>query len=476
MSKTALTRTRDLNLLAFQLKLAGSSIRKRVFVSTGRLSEKERLLPAIQALAEHNVEIYATEGTNAFLTEKGVRTRRVAKINEGTGENAETLLREGTFDLVVNILTGEVDYDERSDARIIRQYAIENHIPLITDTEVALATIRQLVSEIATAPAGSESWNMRDYFARLILDRGGYANYHAHADKAYLMTPQYLELGEIDMQAKWDLYRRLKQGADYTFEGLYRRIERVVQTQIAQGVTHFRTLIDADTSVGTRAVEAALAVKQAYADHLVVEIGTQPLEGVLNPDARRWFEEASAMADLVGGLPSKDRPRPEGHLDVLMQLAKSLGKRLDVHVDQENNPNEDETELLALKTIEHGMEGQVSAIHSISLAAKPEHTQDEVIRKMKDAGLSVIVCPSAAISMRQLPYQTQLHNSIAPVMRLLEADIQVVLGTDNISDFFMPFVDGDMWTEIRFLMEAVRCYNAPLIADLATDKSLFAVS
>ena len=46
------------------------------------------------------------------------------------------------------------------------------------------------------------------------------------------------------------------------------------------------------------------------------------------------------MADYCGGLPSRDRPRPEAHLDIVLDLAKRLGKPVDVHVDQENNPLE----------------------------------------------------------------------------------------------------------------------------------------
>ena len=49
----------------------------------------------------------------------------------------------------------------------------------------------------------------------------------------------------------------------------------------------------------------------------------------------------------MGGLPSKDRPAPEKHIDILMDIAKDLGKKLEVHVDQENNPYESETEMLA---------------------------------------------------------------------------------------------------------------------------------
>ena len=181
------------------------------------------------------------------------------------------------------------------------------------------------------------------------------------------------------------------------------------------------------------------------------------------------------MADVIGGLPSRDRPTPEKHLDFILKLGRDLGKPVDVHVDQENNPDEDECELLALKTIEHGMEGRVRAVHALSLAAKFDREQDRVIKRMKDAGLSVIVCPSAALSMKPLPKAAPLHNSIAPVARLLEHGIDVSLGIDNIADLFMPLVDGDMWFECRALMETCRLYDLEAVAKLACNKQGFGI-
>ena len=64
-----------------------------------------------------------------------------------------------------------------------------------------------------------------------------------------------------------------------------------------------------------------------------------------------------------------------------------------------------------------------------------------------------------------------LHNSIAPVPKLLDAGVPVYLGIDNVYDLFMPLVDGDLWFECRLLMEACRCYDLDRIARLATDKS-----
>ena len=156
-----------------------------------------------------------------------------------------------------------------------------------------------------------------------------------------------------------------------------------------------------------------------------------------------------------------------------MAIARDLNKKLDVHVDQENNPLEHETEMLARKTIEHGLEGRVAGIHAISVAAKSPLEQDRIVQLVKDAGVSVIVCPSAALSMKQLDLSAPLHNSIAPVAKFLEAGVPVYLGTDNIYDLFMPLTDGDMWYECRALMDACRLYDLRRVAQIACDKSGF---
>ena len=178
------------------------------------------------------------------------------------------------------------------------------------------------------------------------------------------------------------------------------------------------------------------------------------------------------MPDYCGPLPSRDRPTPEKHLDVVLDLAKRLNKPVDVHVDQENNPLENETELLARKTIEHGMQGRVFGVHAISLSAKEEREQDRIIELVKEADMGIIICPSAALSMKQLPMTAPLHNSIAPYAKLRAAGVRTYLGVDNVHDLFMPMVDGDMWTECRMLMEACRFYDIDAVAEWACTKPI----
>ena len=432
------------------------------------------MLPAIRRFISLNVELYATPGTFRFLSAHGIDSTEIHKITDRRTPNILSFLKANRFDLVINVLTGDNDYDEASDAKLIRSLSIESGIPLITDPDVAIATLEQIVvdGERGTyrykLADDSEPWSLGLRFLQKVEELGGLACHHAHFDKAYLISMENLRLSQVDMQKKWELYRFLKE--NYTPDDLTERISRGVEKMIGQGVTYCRTMVDADSTVKLLPIQAAMKVKERYHGRITFDVGVQPLQGVLDPESYAYFEQACEMADFVGGLPSRDRPQPEKHLDVIMGLAKRLGKPIDVHIDQENNPRENESELLARKTIEHGLQGRVFGIHAISLSAKTEPEQDRIIELLKEAGVSIVICPAAALSMKQLDMAAPLHNSIAPFPRLLAAGVPCYLGVDNIHDLFMPMADGDIWFECRMLMEACRFYDIEKVAELACAK------
>lgn len=307
---------------------------------------------------------------------------------------------------------------------------------------------------------------LKDAILRLIREKGGWINCHAHFDRSFTVNPETLALSHELMEKKWTLVDDMKKSSSE--EDYFSRIDQSVALMIGQGVTACATFIDVDAVSELRAIKAAASVKKKYAGKFELKLINQVLKGVLDPEARIWAEKALEYADIIGGLPSRDRPHPEAHLDVLFSWAKETGKMVHVHIDQEHNPQEHDTELLAKKTIEHGLEGKVVAVHAVSVAAQPAAYRREIYALIKAAGISVVCCPSAALSMKQPDATSHLHNSILPVAELLGAGVTVALGTDNISDIYQPFVDGDMYGELRILAEANRYYDIDALVAIAT--------
>lgn len=300
-----------------------------------------------------------------------------------------------------------------------------------------------------------------------IKEAGGPVSCHAHFDKAFVITPDTLQMTLDSMEVKWDLWKDVK--AKYTHENLVERISLSAENMIKQGSTLTRTNVDVDDTVGMMCVEAALEVKEKYKDRIEIQLCSQVLEGALNPKAKEWIEKAAPYVDVLGGLPSRDRPNQAEHLDFIFEMAKKHNKTVDCHIDQNNDPDEKDTELLARKVIEHGMQGKVNAVHACSLAAQENDYMMEVIGLIKEADMSVIVCPRAMIDGVQMREKmAPVHNSLAPVPQLVEAGINVAIGVDNVHDYFCPFIDGDVFTELVFMIEACRYYDVDELVKIAT--------
>ena len=243
------------------------------------------------------------------------------------------------------------------------------------------------------------------------------------------------------------------------------RMLNCIQDQKKFGVTALLSFIDIDDVAGFRAIDAAYEIKQELDFNF--KIACQTLKGVLTPKYEMMIEFQMSKIDIIGSLPSADCDKSK-HLDRVMRWAKVYNKRLHVHVDQLNTADEKETELLARKTMEWGLEDKVTAVHSISLACHPRKYRNEVYKMSRDAGLSFISCPSAWIDHPRREDFAPIHNSITPVDELIENNLTVAIGSDNIMDVYKPYCDGDMSFELRMLLEACKIYNEEELVKIAT--------
>ncbi|MFH0819156.1 MAG: amidohydrolase family protein [Patescibacteria group bacterium] len=316
-----------------------------------------------------------------------------------------------------------------------------------------------------------EKWDLKNQMLEAVKAKGGWVNLHGHFDKAYYISKEGLEKSMLDMEAKWRLSDELKRTA--TQEEVETRIKTALDKLIEQGTQATVSFIDAYDAVGHKNIDAALKIQEECKDKIIFKIATQPLGGLNDKKARNLYEEITAKADFAGGLPSYDRPNDDENYDHLFSIAKNLNKAIHVHIDQENNPDERDTEKLIKYTKKYGYEGRVVEIHALSVSAQPKEYRTRIYKEMADLGIKVVVCPAAALAMRQLdPKIAPLHNSIANVPEMLETGVTVGLGVDNIYDFYQPFIDADMWVEMRMLQEACRYYRFDSLVDIATTNGL----
>ncbi|APD06411.1 cytosine deaminase [Flavobacteriaceae bacterium UJ101] len=303
-----------------------------------------------------------------------------------------------------------------------------------------------------------------------IMQNGGWVNTHAHLDRAYSLTEDTFKYTNSYLKDKWSLVDDMKSNS--SVDDVFRRMAKATEHMIEQGAQAIGSFIDVDEVIEDRSIKAAQKLKDEYGKDIEIRFANQVLKGVIDPKARYWFDMSVDFVDIIGGLPLKDHPNEEKHLDILMQTAKDNNKLVHVHVDQFNSSDEKETEQLARKTIEHGMQGKVTAVHSISVAAHPRAYREEVYKLIKEANMHVISCPTAWIDHDRTEKMTVSHNSMTPVDEMVPAGITVAFGTDNICDIYKPFSDGDLWTEMRVMLEACHYYNVDELVKIATVNGL----
>lgn len=336
---------------------------------------------------------------------------------------------------------------------------------------------------------------------RHVCEMGGFYNAHAHIDRAHTLDAKYLEhIGTTPLEAscfplsvKQNLVGDLHIGPAYTEANLRERMSWVIEQQIAYGVTRLDTNIDATPDLpedGMLVIRIALELKEKYADKIKIRVAPTPIFG-FREGTDRWtvFKEASKSCDFLSGLPEKDdysgavdRKGKVGFRPALrrvLELGAELNKEVQFHLDQANSPFETGTETLleGLRWVDpmSGPDGEpaVWVVHMISPSAYDEDRFRRLVDQLLEHNVGVIVCPSAAISMRQLrPIDTPTHNSLARVMELIKMKVPLRLGTDNICDVFVPQSEGDMLTEIKIGSHASRFATPSIWAKLATGTTL----
>lgn len=288
----------------------------------------------------------------------------------------------------------------------------------------------------------------------------GFVNAHTHLDKADLlgrMTPD--QFGGT-LEENRQLLKSLKRG--YTTEEVGARAKAVAYEMLANGITAIQTQADVDPTAELRAVEALLALRDDLSKVMDFRVGVFPQEGAVGREKEELLDAALRLgADVVGGNPyvegSEDDRRK--HIDNLFALAAKYDRDLEVQIDETNDPRPFLLPYLIQRTVAEGYQGRVTATHAIALAAVDEATARKTIEGLAEAGISVNVTPSCNLITQYLaPPELPVrgHNSITRVKDLLDAGVNVAIGTDNIRDIFYPLGNCSLVRELHALATTVR--------------------
>ncbi len=284
------------------------------------------------------------------------------------------------------------------------------------------------------------------------IDAGGnlvsesFVNGHLHLCKVY--TLGMLDDAAIGAYASGtmggamtaiELAARVKE--QYAESWIVENARKALGLAVRFGNTHIRAFADTDTKARLEGVKALLRLREEYRDRVTLEVVAFPQDGVVrDPGAESYVEEALKLgADVVGGIPwiEYTEADEQTHIDCMFALAKQYDKDVSMLIDDAGDAGLHTLEMLAVKTIQAGWEGRVTAQHARAMALYPEPYYRKVEALLQRARIAVVSDPHTG-------------PLFARVRDLHRAGVRVALGQDDIADAYYPFGRNNM-LEVAFL-------------------------
>jgi cytosine/creatinine deaminase len=288
--------------------------------------------------------------------------------------------------------------------------------------------------------------------ADLIIDAGGnlvsesFVNPHLHLCKVYtlgMMDEAALKAyhGEGMGQAMQaiELAARVKEQLDC--ESMLTNLRKAVARAAIYGCTHIRAFADVDSKAGLEGVRALLRGRAEFKEIVDIQVTAFAQDGILRePGSIELMRAAMEMgADVAGGIPWIEYTQVdmEAHVKFIFDLADEFDTPVSMLVDDAGDPGLRTLELMAAETIRRNRQGRSLAHHARAMALYSRPYLEKVAALMKKAEMGLV----------SDPHTGPLH---ARVKELLDMNVLVCLGQDDISDAYYPFGRNNM-LEVGFL-------------------------
>jgi cytosine deaminase len=273
---------------------------------------------------------------------------------------------------------------------------------------------------------------------------------HVHLDTA-------LTAGEPNWNVSGTLFEGIEIWAErkktLTADDVKKRVGKVLQWHIAQGIQFVRTHIDV-TDPNLTALKAMLDVKREMSPWIDLQIVAFPQEGIQSyADGAKLLEEAIRMGvDAIGGIPHCEFTREYGveSIKKVFELAVKYDRLVDIHCDETDDEQSRFVEVVAAEAYRYGIGEKVTASHTTAMHSYNNAYCSKLFRLIKRSGINIIANPLVNIHLQGRFDGYPKIRGITRVKELLDAGINVCFGHDNISDPWYPLGTGNM-LEVLFM-------------------------
>lgn len=306
-----------------------------------------------------------------------------------------------------------------------------------------LAIEQGRIAHIVPQPEGQEWRND-------VLDAQG-----GLAQPAFVEPHIHLDTTQTAGQPAWNQSGTLFEGIErwaerkalLTHEDVKQRAWQTLKWQIANGVQYVRTHVDVSDPTLT-ALRAMLEVKQEVAPWVTLQIVAFPQEGIMSyPNGEALLEEALRLgADVVGAIPHFEFTREYGveSLHKAFALAQKYDRLVDVHCDEIDDEQSRFVETVAALALKLDMGARVTASHTTAMHSYNGAYASRLFRLLKISGINFVANPLVNIHLQGRFDSYPKRRGITRVKEMLEANINVCFGHDDVFDPWYPLGTANM--------------------------------
>ncbi|WP_304623154.1 cytosine deaminase [Pantoea sp. EKM101V] len=230
-------------------------------------------------------------------------------------------------------------------------------------------------------------------------------------------------------------------------EDVKQRAMQTLKWQIANGIQFVRSHVDVSDPSLT-ALKAMLELKAEVAPWITLQIVAFPQEGILSyPNGEALLEEALRLgADVVGAIPHYEFTREYGveSLHKTFALANRYDRLIDVHCDEIDDEQSRFVETVAALAHRDGNGARVTASHTTAMHSYNGAYTSRLFRLLKLSGINFVANPLVNIHLQGRFDTYPKRRGITRVKEMLEAEINVCFGHDDVFDPWYPLGTASM--------------------------------
>lgn len=222
------------------------------------------------------------------------------------------------------------------------------------------------------------------------------------------------------------------------------RAEQLISLQQHYG-THFaRTHFNIDPTSGLQSLEHLEQALHNKKDSFTAELVAFPQHGVYYTDSAPLMREAAKLKSVsfIGGLdPLSIDGSIEKVMDFTVQLALDHNKGIDIHLHEAGESGMKTINYLIDKAIENpALQGKVFVSHAFALAHLSQKEAEQIAERLAAGKVGIA---------SSVPFK----GTIMPIPTLKKYGVKVLIGNDNVQDYWSTFGSGNMLQKANLIAE-----------------------